>query len=63
MFDLLKRNGKVSVCIMLKPDSIVYTELFESYKALDVGEFTHYRINHSKAFVNDKSHINGIENF
>ena len=49
----------------MKPDSIVYTDSFKSYNALDVSEFTHYRINHnhSKTFVNDKNHINGIENF
>ena len=39
------------------------TDSFKSYNALDVSEFTHYRINHSKTFVNDKNHINGIENF
>ena len=72
------RNGKVYACIIpnakadtlipiirekVKPDSIVYTDSFKSYNALDVSEFTHYRINHSKTFVNDKNHINGIENF
>ncbi|SDD65037.1 ISXO2-like transposase domain-containing protein, partial [Psychrobacter pacificensis] len=46
----------------MKPDSIVYTDSFKSYNALDVSEFTHYLINHSKTFVNDKNHINGIEN-
>ena len=72
------RNGKVYACIIpnakadtlipiirekVKPDSIVYTDSFKSYNALDISEFTHYRINHSKTFVNDKNHINGIENF
>jgi transposase len=30
---------------------------------LDVSEFHHVRINHSETFVEEKSHINGIENF
>ena len=47
----------------VKPDSIVYTDSFRSYNALDVSEFTHYRINHSKEFAQDRNHINGIENF
>ncbi len=28
-----------------------------------MSEFTHYRINHSKEFAQDESHINGIESF
>ncbi len=47
----------------VKPDSIVYTYSFKSYNALDVSEFTHYRTNHSKTFLNNKHHINGIEHF
>ncbi|MBK2346520.1 IS1595 family transposase, partial [Francisella tularensis subsp. novicida] len=46
-----------------KPDSIVYTDTFRSYNALDVSEFKHYRINHSKLFAKKHNHINGIENF
>jgi transposase len=30
---------------------------------LDVSEFKHYRINHSKLFADKHNHINGIENF
>jgi len=30
---------------------------------LDVSEFRHYRINHSKRFASQRNHINGIENF
>jgi transposase len=30
---------------------------------LDVPEFKHYRINHSKLFAHKHNHINGIENF
>ena len=33
------------------------------YNALDVSEFKHYRINHSKLFAQNQNHINGIENF
>ncbi|MAP24559.1 MAG: IS1595 family transposase, partial [Rickettsiales bacterium] len=30
---------------------------------LDVTDFKHYRINHSKLFADKRNHINGIENF
>ena len=78
VFGLLKRNGKVYSVIIpdaksdtllpiirekVKPDSIVYTDTFRSYNALDVSEFKHYRINHSKLFAKKHNHINGIENF
>jgi transposase len=46
----------------IQPDSIVYTDSFRSYDVLDVSEFHHVRINHSETFVEEKSHINGIEN-
>ncbi len=45
------------------PDSIVYTDCYKSYDVLDVSEFTHHRINHSKHFAEPQNHINGIENF
>ena len=78
VFGLLKRDGKVYTVIIpdaksdtllpiirekVKPDSIVYTDTFRSYNALDVSEFKHYRINHSKLFAKKHNHINGIENF
>lgn len=78
VFDLLKRNGKVYTVIIpdaksdtllpiirekVKPDSIVYTDTVRSYNALDISEFKHYRINHSKLFAKKHNHINGIENF
>ena len=47
----------------IEPDSIVYTDCFRAYNALDVSEFHHYRINHSEIFANNHNHINGIENF
>ena len=46
------------------PDSIVYTDSFQVYDVLDVSEFHHKRVNHSKTFVSKRGHhINGIENF
>lgn len=78
VFGLLKRNGKVFVVVVkdtktntlmpiiaskIKPDSVVYTDSYKSYNALDVSDFKHFRINHSKEFAKDHNHINGIENF
>jgi transposase len=78
VFGLLKRSGKVHVVIVpnarsdtlipiirekIKPDSIVYSDSFKSYDILDVSEFHHMRINHSKLFADQRNHINGIENF
>lgn len=78
VFGLLKRGGKVFAEIIpdaksstlipiiqekVVPDSIVYTDTFKSYNVLDVSEFKHERINHSKLFANKHNHINGIENF
>jgi transposase len=78
VFGILKRHGKVYTVIVentkeatlmpviankIKPDSVVYTDTYRSYDALDVSEFHHHRINHSEVFANQKNHINGIENF
>lgn len=78
VFGLLKRGGKVFTAIIpnaktetlmpiieerVEPDSIVYTDTFRSYDALDVSDFHHSRINHSELFADEKNHINGIENF
>jgi len=78
VFGLLKRGGKVYTKIIADakadtlmpiieqkviPDSIVYSDCWGGYNALDVSEFKHYRINHSKLFANKHNHINGIENF
>ena len=78
VFGLLKRGGRVFADIIpnvksktlipiiqerVIPDSIVYTDTFRSYNALDVSEFKHVRINHSKLFAENRNHINGIENF
>lgn len=78
VFGLLKRNGKVYAEVIpntkaetlmpiirdkIRPDSIIYSDTYRSYNALDVSEFKHYRINHSKVFALKQNHINGIENF
>lgn len=78
VFGLLKRKGKVytkvienakSTTLMpiihekVVPDSIVYTDTFKSYNALDVSHFHHQRINHSSLFADKQNYINGIENF
>ena len=47
----------------VKPDSVVYTDSFRSYNALDISEFKHYRINHSELFADKHNPINGIGNF
>lgn len=78
VFGILKRGGKVftkvvndtkAVTLMplivrkVAPDSVVYTDCYRSYNALDVSNFHHHRINHSALFATGKNHINGIENF
>lgn len=78
VFGLLKRGGKVYACMIpdassdtlmpiirrkVLPDSIVYTDGWTAYNALDVSEFHHERINHSEEFAIGRNHINGIENF
>ncbi len=45
------------------PDSIVYSDGWKGYNALDVTDFHHMRINHSTEFADGDNHINGIENF
>ena len=77
VFGILKREGKVYTQIIMdaksdtlmpiirqkiEPDSIVYTDCWRGYNALDVSEFKHYRINHSQLFAHKHNHINGIEN-
>ena len=78
VFGILKRGGKVYTKVVgdtksetlmplitrkIAPDSVVYTDCYRSYNALDVSHFYHERINHSMLFAQDKNHINGIENF
>lgn len=78
VFGLLKRNGKVYAAMIpdaktkilmsiirekARPDSIVHTDRWRGYNALDVSEFKHYRTNHSELFADNHNHPNGIENF
>jgi transposase len=74
VFGLLKRVGKVyadaSTATLMPiitrkiiPDSIVYTDCWRGYNALDIADFKHFRINHSVLVVCKQNHINGIENF
>ena len=78
VFGLLKRGGKVYTKIIpdasgttlipiiekkVIPDSIVYSDCWKGYNVLNVSDFKHYRINHSKLFADRQNHINGIENF
>ena len=78
VFGILKRGGRVYTQVIpdakgktlmpiirdkIKPDSIVYSDGWWGYNALDVSEFKHYRINHSHLFAEGRNHINGIENF
>jgi transposase len=78
VFGLLKRGGKVFtiavkdtrsdtlipiIACKVQPDSIVYTDSYRSYDVLDISDFHHFRINHSKLFADKRNHINGIENF
>jgi len=77
VFGLLKRQGKVYSQMIpdakestlmpiirnkIKPDSVIYSDAFKSYDALDVSEFHHCRIHHNQEFSRGKNHINGIEN-
>ncbi len=78
VFGILKRGGKVYTQVVFNtkaetlmplivnkvtPDSLVYTDCYRSYNALDVNNFHHQRINHSQLFGQGKNHINGIKNF
>ena len=78
VFGLLKRGGRVYTKIIpdassatlypiiedkVIPDSIVYSDSWRGYNVLDVSQFKHFRINHSKLFADKQNHINGIENF
>jgi transposase len=71
VFGLLKRGGKVYAKVIpdatgktlkaimetkIVPDSIVYSDTFNSYNVLDVSDFKHYRINHSRLFADRQTH-------
>ena len=78
VFGLLKRGGRVYARVIadassrtllpiierrIQPDSIIYSDCWTAYNAIDVSRFKHYRINHSVLFAEQRNHINGIENF
>ena len=78
VFGLLKRGGKVYAKVIpnanekilkaimdkkIVPDSIVYSDTFDSDNMLDVSDFGHYQIKHSKLLADKQNHINGITNF
>jgi transposase len=48
---------------MTVPDSIGYTDGWRGYTVLDVSDFHHFQINHSKSFADKPIHISGIKNF
>ena len=75
VFGLLKSIGKVYTVMIpdaktknlmpiirekVEPHSIVYSDFWHGYNALDVSEFKHYCINHSELFTDKHNHINGI---
>ena len=78
VFGLLKRGGKVNTKVIsvaslailypiierkVVPDSIVYSDCWRGYNVLEVSDFKHFHINHSKLFADKANHINGIKNF
>jgi transposase len=78
VFGLLKRGGKVHAVMVpdaksktllgimrqrILPDSVVYTDCFGSYDVLDVSEFHHHRINHSKALRSTETTSTGSRTF
>ena len=78
VFGLLKRGGNVyavtipnarsetlipTIMSKIRADSIVYTDSVRAHDVLDVSDFHHVHINHSKLFAEDRNHINGIESF
>ncbi len=75
---MLKRGGRVYTKIIHEassatlipiikrkviPDSIVYSDYWRAYNALDVSNLRYFHINHSEWFADKKNHTNGIESF
>ena len=62
--DCKKKTLQSIIIGKISPQSVVNSDKWRGYDGLvDVGYDKHCRINHSKQFVNKKSHINGIESF
>ena len=72
VFGLLKRGGKVYTKIIpdasgatlipiierkVVPDSIVYSDSWKGYNVLDVSDFHHFRINHSRLFADARTRL------
>jgi transposase len=49
--------------LVQKSKSNIYTDRWKSYDSLILSGYKHFRINHSKEFVRNNNHINGIESF
>lgn len=49
--------------LISKSRSNLYTDKWRSYDGLVLSGYKHHRINHSKEFVRNHNHINGIESF
>lgn len=75
---LLKRGGKVYIRVIsgassatlmpiierkLVPGSNDYSDGWKDHNVLDVSDFHYFRINYSKLFADNQTHINGIDNF
>jgi transposase len=78
VFGILKSGGKVYTKMIvdtktqtffdalkskLLPDSVAYTDSYRSYDILDVSDFKHYRIKHSKLFADKLKHIKWFRKF
>jgi transposase-like protein len=74
---LLERHGEIRASVLprvtketlhgqvrqhVTPGSILYTDAHRGYQGLD-PDYVHQVIDHSEAYVRDKVHTNGLENF
>ena len=66
--EIIKDASKRSIMpiiqgLITKSRSNIYTDKWKSYDGLVISGYKHRRINHSKEFVRNHNHINGIESF
>ena len=66
--DILPDASRASIMPVIKrlinkSRSNVYTDKWRSYDGLVFSGYKHHRINHSREFVRNHNHINGIESF
>lgn len=52
-----------AVRLVVKPGSIVYTDMEKGLARLKFDKYTHHAINHAEGYVDKGHHINGIESF